>query len=68
MKRQKMEAKKTRIRKKTKVQMSARVNKNLLNRIDSYIEHMNSKGLSIKKVDIIEKALYEYMEKLENER
>ena len=60
-----MENKKTRNRKRTKVQMSARVNENLLNRIDSYIEKMNQKGITIKKVDIIEKALLDYMEKVE---
>ena len=60
-----MENKKTRNRKKTKIQMSARVNENLLNRIDSYIEKMNQKGITIKKVDIIEKALLDYMGKVE---
>jgi len=63
-----MSTKKTRNRKITKVQMSARVNKNLLARIDKYIDEMNNKGLTIKKVDIIEKALFEYMEKIENEK
>lgn len=55
-------------RKKTKIQMSARINENLLNRINSYIDDMNKKGLTIKKVDIIEKALFEYMEKIEDEK
>jgi len=62
-----MERKKTRNRRKTKVQMSARVNENLLNRINSYIETMNTKGITVKKVDIIERALLDYMEKVENE-
>ena len=60
--------KKTRNRKITKKQMTARININLIARIDTYIEGMNLKGLSIKKVDIIERALFEYMEKLENEK
>jgi len=63
-----MSTKKTRNRKITKIQMSARVNKNLLARIDKYIDEMNKRGLTIKKVDIIEKALFEYMEKIENEK
>lgn len=48
--------------------MTARVNINLLKRIESYIEKMNEMGLTIKKVDIIERALFEYMEKIENEK
>jgi hypothetical protein len=60
--------KKTRNRKVTKKQMTARVNINLVNRIDSYIEEMNQRGLTIKKIDIIEKALFEYMEKIDNEK
>jgi len=60
-----MEQKKNRNRKKTKVQMSARVNENLLGRINSYIDRMNEKGITIKKVDIIEKALLDYMERVE---
>ncbi len=62
-----MEEKKTRRRKKTKVQMSARVNENLLKRIDLYIDAMDRKGITVKKVDIIENALLDYMEKVENE-
>jgi len=60
--------KKTRNRKVTKKQMTARVNTNLVNRIDTYIEKMNQRGLTIKKIDIIEKALFEYMEKVDNEK
>jgi hypothetical protein len=60
--------KKTRNRKVTKQQISARVNINLVNRIDSYIEEMNQRGLTIKKIDIIEKALFEYMERIDNEK
>jgi len=60
--------KKTRNRKVTKKQMTARVNTNLVNRIDTYIEKMNQRGLTIKKIDIIEKALFEYMEKIDNEK
>jgi len=63
-----MDIKKTRNRKKTKVQISARVNENLWKRINSYIDNMDKKGMSVKKVDIIERALFEYMEKVENER
>jgi len=39
----------------------------LLDRVDNYINLMNERGLTIKKVDIFEKALFEYMEKVENE-
>ena len=60
--------KKTRNRKVTKKQITARVNTNLVNRIDTYIEKMNQRGLTIKKIDIIEKALFEYMEKIDNEK
>ncbi len=60
--------KKTRNRKVTKAPFSARININLQKRIDVYIECMNQKGITIKKVDIIEKALFEYMEKVENEK
>ena len=63
-----MDSKKTRNRKKTKIQVSARVNENLWNRINSYIDNMDKKGISIRKVDVIERALFEYMEKVENER
>ena len=59
--------KKTRNRKVTKQQMSARININLLGRMEKYMERMNQKGITIKKVDILEKALFEYMEKVENE-
>ena len=59
--------KKTRNRKVTKQQMSARININLLARMEKYMERMNQKGITIKKVDILEKALFEYMEKVENE-
>ncbi len=55
-------------RKRTKRQISARVNINLLDRVDNYINLMNKKGLTLKKVDIFEKALFEYMEKIENEK
>ena len=60
--------KKTRNRKVTKQQMSARININLLGRMEKYMEYMNQKGITIKKVDILEKALFEYMEKVENEK
>jgi len=60
--------KKTRNRKTTKKQITARININLISRIDTYIERMDIKGLTIKKVDIIETALFEYMEKIENEK
>jgi hypothetical protein len=59
--------KKKRNRKKTKRQISARVNINLLDRVDNYINLMNERGLTIKKVDIFEKALFEYIEKIEKE-
>ena len=55
-------------RKITKKQLTARVNINLIKRIDNYIEEMDRQGLSIRKIDIIEKALFEYMNKLENDR
>jgi len=58
--------KKTRNRKVTKAPFSARININLQKRIDTYIELMNEKGVTVKKVDVIEKALFEYMEKVEN--
>ncbi len=63
-----MDTKKTRNRKKTKIQMSARINANLLRRINRYIDEMDKKGITIKKVDVIETALYEYMEKIDNEK
>jgi hypothetical protein len=55
-------------RKITKKQLTARVNINLIKRIDNYIDEMDRQGLSIRKIDIIEKALFEYMNKLENDR
>jgi len=55
-------------RKVTKKQLTARVNINLLKRIDRYIEKMDEQGLSIRKIDIIEKALFEYMNKIENDK
>ncbi len=54
-------------RKITKKQFSARININLIKRIDRFIDFMNEKGLTVKKVDIIEKALFEYLEKYEKE-
>ena len=54
-------------RKITKKQLTARVNINLLKRIDNYIDEMDRQGLSIRKIDIIEKALFEYMNKIEKE-
>ena len=54
-------------RKITKKQFSARININLIKRIDRFINFMNEKGLTVKKVDIIEKALFEYLEKYEKE-
>jgi len=54
-------------KKATKKQISARVNINLMDRIDCYIEDMNKKGLTVKKVDIIEQALFNYMEALQND-
>jgi hypothetical protein len=60
--------KKTRNRKTTKRQISARLNINLLDKVDMYIEKMNKRGITIKKVDIMEKALFEYMEKLDDDK
>jgi len=51
----------------TKKQVTARVNINLLKRIDRHIDKMDEQGLTIKKIDIIEKALFEYMNKIEKE-
>jgi len=60
-----MQVKKTRNRKTTKAQMSARVKKTILTRIDSYIERMELNEVTVRKIDIIETALHEYMEKME---
>jgi len=51
----------------TKKQVTARVNINLLKRIDRHIDKMDEQGLTIKKIDIIEKALFEYMNRIEKE-
>ena len=57
----------TRNRKTTKKQIGARLSIILIDRIDAYIARAEKRGLDIKKVNILEQALYEYMEKIENE-
>ena len=50
----------TKTRKKS---FGARVNESLLNKIDNYILQQNKRGISLKKIDLIETAFIEYLEK-----
>ena len=47
----------------TKKQFTARVNITLSNKIDEYVRKQNERGISTKKIDVIEKAFYEFLEK-----
>lgn len=46
-----------------KKSFGARVNVALLEKIDLYVSTQKKKGLSIKKIDVIETAFREYLEK-----
>ena len=50
----------TKTRKKS---FGARVNESLLNKIDNYILQQNKRGISLKKIDLIETAFIQYLEK-----
>jgi len=47
----------------TKKSFGARVNTVLLDKIDKYIEEQNAKGISVKKIDVVETAFIEFLEK-----
>jgi len=51
------------MRKQTKKSFGARINIALLDKIDGYIKEQNEMGISLKKIDVIETALREYLEK-----
>ena len=45
----------------TKRQLTTRINIFLLDSMEKYIDVQNKKGISTKKVDVIEKALYNFL-------
>jgi hypothetical protein len=47
----------------TKKQFTARVNIFLADKIDEYVQQQNNKGISTKKIDVIEKAFYDFLKK-----
>lgn len=47
----------------TKKTVSARINIALIDRLDKYINEQNNKGISTKKVSVIEHALLDFLEK-----
>ena len=50
-----------------KKQMTIRINRNLLNRIELYREREYKRGKTVKKIDVIEEALLQYLDKLDDE-
>jgi Tfp pilus assembly PilM family ATPase len=59
---------KVRNRKSYKKQVTFRINTKLIEEVDRYVDEMNNKGLSIKKIDLVERAIYKYLEELNNEK
>jgi Tfp pilus assembly PilM family ATPase len=59
---------KIRNRKSYKKQVTFRINTKLIEKIDRYIDKMNNEGLSIKKIDLVETAIYKYMKELTDEK
>jgi hypothetical protein len=51
----------------TKKTISARINIALIDRLNTYVSSQNSSGISTKKVDVIEKALLEFLDNKEKE-
>jgi hypothetical protein len=51
-----------------KKQVTFRINTKLIEKIDRYIDKMNNEGLSIKKIDLVETAIYKYMKELTDEK
>lgn len=47
----------------TKKQFTARVNIFLADKIDEYVQQQNNKGISTKKIDVIERAFYDFLKK-----
>ena len=47
--------------KTAKKQLTTRINIFLFEKMEEYIDTQNKKGISTKKVDVIEKALYDFL-------